>query len=592
LNIPSASSIGASPNLVTITTSTTASGISVSSSDNSSAGTGVQLQTIPSTGSVYIARPAQTHAIVPQLTAVSVPSQQPVAINLTSTGSAAKILTNTQQGGISRVVTSNVPFTYASDHTTAAVTTSGSSTAQLIASAANALASSAQIQQQISGGSTITTISGAKISLPTQPTRFVALPTQPAAVLAQAPGQPAIITGQSLHEHDMQARIASVASTHPGMTIVSATNLGANQNISSGIQIPSSPSRPSILRRREGERDIIGSALSPSRQLHMSSENHGQGGQDSDGSTSGSTTLSAPSSPGGAGNGLGSRLGDGNLSGDEMMAGPGATTINMHQNQPHQVLQPSPRKKPRKQFLPPTSDAQDSATNAWMFENENNSQIRSYGSMASYHSRTEMYGDMRRKIPRSGGILREGMSPQNDDISDLMLEADVKQEEENSTPSSNYISDKPRMSLRESYRHTWKSRHNHFLRYSDVRVKDDRRPTVNELANTTNVLQKINGWKIYHLSSTMEDIVDVESELTQRLSGLQKRLEKVAHPDLSHRGDLAKVHELIKANLQRSKVIQDQVNESKGKMERIVVHKLKVYKVFKKHFLRKNGLLD
>ena len=59
----------------------------------------------------------------------------------------------------------------------------------------------------------------------------------------------------------------------------------------------------------------LGSALSPSRQLHMSSENHGQGGQDSDGSTSGSTTLSAPSSPGGAGNGLGSRLGDGNLSG-------------------------------------------------------------------------------------------------------------------------------------------------------------------------------------------------------------------------------------------------------------------------------------
>ena len=144
----------------------------------------------------------------------------------------------------------------------------------------------------------------------------------------------------------MQARIASVASTHPGMTIVSATNLGANQNTSSGVQIPSSPSRPSILRRREGERDIIGksrlylnvislyiknsaqalginycpffslgSALSPSRQLHMSSENHGQGGQDSDGSTSGSTTLSAPSSPGGAGNGLGSRLGDANLSG-------------------------------------------------------------------------------------------------------------------------------------------------------------------------------------------------------------------------------------------------------------------------------------
>ena len=68
----------------------------------------------------------------------------------------------------------------------------------------------------------------------------------------------------------------------------------------------------------------------------------------------------------------------------------------------------------------------------------------------------------------------------------------------------------------------------------------------------------------------MEDIVDVESELTQRLSGLQKRLEKVALPDLSSKGDLGKVHELIKANLQRSKVIQDQIKESKVKMSIIV----------------------
>ena len=38
-------------------------------------------------------------------------------------------------------------------------------------------------------------------------------------------------------------------------------------------------------------------------------------GPDSDGSSSGSTTLSATSSPGGAGNGVASRIGDGNLSG-------------------------------------------------------------------------------------------------------------------------------------------------------------------------------------------------------------------------------------------------------------------------------------
>merc|ERR1719150_1496404 len=87
--------------------------------------------------------------------------------------------------------------------------------------------------------------------------------------------------------------------------------------------------------------------------------------------------------------------------------------------------------------------------------------------------------------------MRDGMSPLNQDIHTSVFNQDIKQEDD-FTPTSNYLADKPRMSLRESYRHTWKSRHNHFLRYSDVRVKDDRRPTVNELANTTNVLQKIN----------------------------------------------------------------------------------------------------
>ena len=67
-------------------------------------------------------------------------------------------------------------------------------------------------------------------------------------------------------------------------------------------------------------------------------------------------------------------------------------------------------------------------------------------------------------------------------------------------------------------------------------------------------MQKINGWKIYHLTSQMEDINDMETELTSRLSNLQKKLDKNYLGDNSK--DLSKVQELIKANLQRSKVIQ------------------------------------
>lgn len=56
---------------------------------------------------------------------------------------------------------------------------------------------------------------------------------------------------------------------------------------------------------------------------------------------------------------------------------------------------------------------------------------------------------------------------------------------------------------------------------------------MNELANQKFVLQKINGWKIYHLSASMEDIVDMESELSKRLQDVGRRLEEAASNDSS-----------------------------------------------------------
>lgn len=62
-------------------------------------------------------------------------------------------------------------------------------------------------------------------------------------------------------------------------------------------------------------------------------------------------------------------------------------------------------------------------------------------------------------------------------------------------------------SLLNSYKQNWKATHNHYLRYSDVRPKDERRPTIMDLANQYRVLDKVNGWKIHHLSTQMEDLV-------------------------------------------------------------------------------------
>lgn len=74
-------------------------------------------------------------------------------------------------------------------------------------------------------------------------------------------------------------------------------------------------------------------------------------------------------------------------------------------------------------------------------------------------------------------------------------------------PVDFYIKKPRSCSLLNSYKQSWKPTNNHFQRYSDVKPREERRPTVVDLANQAHVLQKVNGWKIYHLTSQMEDLV-------------------------------------------------------------------------------------
>ena len=140
---------------------------------------------------------------------------------------------------------------------------------------------------------------------------------------------------------------------------------------------------------------------------------------------------------------------------------------------------------------------------------------------------------------------------------------------------------RPRMHLVQSYRHTWKSRHNHFLRYTDIKPKEPQKPTVNELASQKYVLQKVNGWKIYHLSTQIEDIIDMEKELSTKLNSLHRKLDKFAHRDLGK--DVSKVQEIIKANLQRSKLVQEQLKDSKDDTQELFEHKDKVVSILHRY---------
>jgi histone deacetylase complex subunit SAP130 len=155
------------------------------------------------------------------------------------------------------------------------------------------------------------------------------------------------------------------------------------------------------------------------------------------------------------------------------------------------------------------------------------------------------------------------------------------------------------------FRFLWKCRYTyHFLHDSHVKGRDERKPTVNDLANQKDIMQKLDGWKVIihykksscsfktknnemlqirYLTGQLFDIIDEENDLTHNLEDFQRRLDKAAHPDISGRKELNKVQELIKANLQRSKAIRDQITEAKDTTMEIFNHKSKVAAIVKKY---------
>ena len=100
---------------------------------------------------------------------------------------------------------------------------------------------------------------------------------------------------------------------------------------------------------------------------------------------------------------------------------------------------------------------------------------------------------------------------------------------------------KPSMVLMNSYRQTWKARHNHFTRHSDVRPKEEKKHTVNEMANQKMALQRVNGWKVMHLTGQVEDIAEVETEVVERFHLLLKVLEKRTHPKKPYKVKVKKI---------------------------------------------------
>ncbi|KAI5742284.1 hypothetical protein M8J77_005674 [Diaphorina citri] len=211
----------------------------------------------------------------------------------------------------------------------------------------------------------------------------------------------------------------------------------------------------------------------------------------------------------------------------------------------------SPRKKPRKQLL--TGDLQERKMEVEDMEFITEEKIK------SEHHREENGGDLHGSTGVSGSGVGSGGHP-----------LPLAPPHTTPLPPASPASKKPHVSLLHSYRQGWKSRHHHFMRYSDVKPKDERRPSLSDIASQKHILQKVNGWKIYHLRTQMENMATSEKEHSSKLTCLLETFEKKY--DSSDR-EVNRVNELIKGNIQRNNVVQDQLLEAHGHLMKIFEHK-------------------
>lgn len=97
--------------------------------------------------------------------------------------------------------------------------------------------------------------------------------------------------------------------------------------------------------------------------------------------------------------------------------------------------------------------------------------------------------------------------------SDVVDKVENVENNENATKKRDFILKKPQVSLLTSFNQTWKPAANHFVRYSDVRARDDRKPSIMDLANQPRVLQRINGWKTYLIKAEIDEVVSFFASL-------------------------------------------------------------------------------
>ncbi|MCJ8740413.1 hypothetical protein PDJAM_G00058800 [Pangasius djambal] len=144
---------------------------------------------------------------------------------------------------------------------------------------------------------------------------------------------------------------------------------------------------------------------------------------------------------------------------------------------------------------------------------------------------------------------------------------------------------RPPVTLLRHYRNPWKAAYHHFQRYSDVRVKEEKKGSLQDVANQKGVVCRAQGWKIHLCAAQLVQLTNLEHDVYSRLTSLQEGLvpkKKAAADD-----DLHRISELIQGNMQRCKLVMDQITEAREAMMKVLDHRERVLKLLSKNSTNK-----
>ncbi|EPQ03847.1 Histone deacetylase complex subunit SAP130 [Myotis brandtii] len=128
----------------------------------------------------------------------------------------------------------------------------------------------------------------------------------------------------------------------------------------------------------------------------------------------------------------------------------------------------------------------------------------------------------------------------------------------------------PPITLLRHYRNPRKAAYHHFQRYSDVQVKEEKKAMLQEIASQKGVSCRAQGWKVHLCAAQLLQRTNLEHDVYERLTTLQEGIipKKKAATD----EDLHRIDELIQGNMQRCKLVMDQISEARDSMLKVLDH--------------------